>query len=87
MRGSAEAEKQREQIREEAERFQKQMEEYVMQAEKALEAQDFKQSALFYGKAAEVAKNVGDKDKVVQFSAQAEELLKIHKDLEKQRGK
>ncbi len=34
-------------------------------------------------KQSEVAKNVGDKDKVVQFSAQAEELLKIAKDLEK----
>lgn len=76
-------EKEREDLRKEAERFQKQMEEYVQEAEKALETQDFQASAKAYGKAAEVAKNIGDKDKVVQFSAQAEELLKISKDLEK----
>jgi SCP-2 sterol transfer family len=83
----AAASREREEMRAEAERFQKQMEEYVQEAEKALEDQDFLGSAKAYGKAAEVAKNIGDKDKVVQFSAQAEELLKIHKDLEKERKK
>lgn len=84
---TASDQKEQEDLKKEAERFQKQMEEYVQEAEKALETQDFMASAKAYGKAAEVAKNIGDKDKVVQFSAQAEELLKIAKDLNKEKDK
>lgn len=56
---------------------------FIQKAEQSLEAQDFESAAKFYAKAAEVARDMGDKEKVVQFSSQAEELLKIAKDLAK----
>ena len=57
----------------------------VQKAEAALEQQDFLASAKFYAKAAEIAKNIGDKDKVVQFSAQSEELQNIYNEIQKSR--
>ncbi|MHA1731355.1 MAG: SCP2 sterol-binding domain-containing protein [Promethearchaeota archaeon] len=67
----------------EALRFQKEMEDLVASAERAMEEQDFLSAAKFYAKAAEVARKVGDKAKVQGFSAQAEELKKIAQDLGK----
>lgn len=74
-----------EEAKEETVKFQKQIDECVQKAEAALEKQDFLASAKFYAEAANVAKSIGDKDKVVQFSAQAEELKKISDEIEKSR--
>ena len=71
--------------RKETMKIQKQMDEFVQKAETALEQQDFKASAKFYAEAANLAKNVGDKDKVVQFAAQAEELKKIADEIDQSR--
>lgn len=81
----AEFEKEVEEAKEETLKFQKQMDECVQKAEAALEKQDFLISAKFYAEAANVAKNIGDKDKVVQFSAQAEELKKIADEINRSR--
>lgn len=76
-----EFEKQRKKVSEEVMKNQQKLDGFVQKAEQALEGQDFETAAKFYAKAAEVAREMGDKEKVVQFSAQAEELLKIAKDL------
>lgn len=74
-------EKKRQDAADEIAKNQQKLDEFVQKAEQALEGQDFEGAAKFYAKAAEVAKGMGDKEKVVQFSAQSEELLKIAKDL------
>jgi hypothetical protein len=74
-------EKKRKEVAEEIVKAQQKLDGFVQKAEQALEGQDFETAAKFYAKAAETAKEMGDKEKVVQFSAQAEELLKIAKDL------
>ncbi|MCP4761033.1 MAG: hypothetical protein GY870_04575 [archaeon] len=74
-----------EEAKEETLKIQKQMDECVHKAEVALEGQDFISSAKYYAEAANIAKNIGDKDKVVQFSAQAEELKKIADEINKSR--
>lgn len=79
----AQFEKEREETAREMAKYQKDMEEAVIAAEKAMEDQDFRRAAQFYAKAAEAARQMGDKEKVLGFSAQAEELKKIADDLEK----
>lgn len=79
----AEYEKEREETAKEMTKWQKEMEEAVVAAEKAMEDQDFKRAAQFYAKAAEAARQLGDKEKTLGFSAQAEELKKISEDLDK----
>jgi len=81
----AEYEKEVEEAKKETLKFQKQIDEFVQKAEKALEEHDFLMAAKYYAEAANVAKNIGDKDKVVQFNAQATELKKIADDLAKSR--
>ncbi len=76
-----EFDKKRKEVSEEVLKNQEKLDGFVQKAEQALEAQDFETAAKLYAKAAEVAKEMGDKEKVVQFSAQAEELTKIAKDL------
>lgn len=73
----------RKKVAEEVIKNQKKIDSFIQKAEEALEGQDFDTSAKFYAKAAEIAKEIGDKEKVVQFSAQAEELKKIAEDLRK----
>lgn len=76
-----EFEKKRKEVAEEVLKNQQKMDKFVQNAEKALGEKDFEAAAKYYAKAASVAKDMGDKEKVVQFQAQAEELLKIAKDL------
>lgn len=76
-----EFEKKRKEVAGEVLKNQQKLDGFIQKAEQALEAQDFESAAKFYAKAAETAREMGDKEKVVQFSAQAEELLKIAKDL------
>ncbi|GAB4305679.1 MAG: hypothetical protein Kow0069_01800 [Promethearchaeota archaeon] len=80
----AEFEAERKDAAERAQKLQKEMEDLVQSAERAMEDQDFKGAAKFYAKAAEVARRMGDRQRVQGFSTQAEELLKIAKDLEKE---
>ncbi|MHA1871658.1 MAG: SCP2 sterol-binding domain-containing protein [Promethearchaeota archaeon] len=81
----AQFEKDIEESKKEILKFEKEIDEMVQKAEAALEQQDFLASAKFYAKAAEIAKNIGDKDKVVQFSAQSEELQNIYNEIQKSR--
>jgi len=76
-------EKKRKEAADEIVKNQQKLDGFIQKAEQSLEGQDFESAAKFYAKAAEVARDMGDKEKVVQFSAQAEELLKIAKDLSK----
>lgn len=80
-------ERQVEEDKKETLKFHKMMDESVKKAEQALERQDFIASAKHYAEAANIAKNIGDRDKVVQFSAQAEELKKIADEIDKSRKK
>ncbi|MFO8019487.1 MAG: hypothetical protein R6U96_12730 [Promethearchaeia archaeon] len=76
-----EFEKRRKKVEEEVLENQKKMDKMVQNAEQALGDKDFEAAAKYYAKAASMAKDMGDKEKVVQFQAQAEELLKIAEDL------
>ncbi|TFF90738.1 MAG: hypothetical protein EU548_01510, partial [Promethearchaeota archaeon] len=71
-----EFEEKRKKVAEDVLKNQQKLDGFIQKAEKALSGQDFEAAAKFYAKAAEIAKEMGDKEKVVQFSAQAEELLK-----------
>ncbi len=76
-----EYEQKRQDVADEMAKNQQKLDEFVQKAEQALESQDFEAAAKLYAKAAETAKEMGDKEKVIQFSAQSEELIKIAKDL------
>jgi len=83
----AQYQKEIEEAKKETLKFQKQIDQFVQKAEQALEEHDFLMAAKYYTEAANIAKNIGDKDKVVQFSAQAAELKKIADELERSRKK
>jgi len=75
----------RERIREEVTQLVKKKEEYIINAELALNNQDFIASANYYDQAARVASKLGDKDYFLTYSTQAEDIRKLAKELELKR--
>lgn len=69
----------REEAKEQTMKLQEEMNECVKKAEQALGNQDFTGAADWYAKAAAAAKNIGDRERIIQFQTQAEELYKYAK--------
>jgi hypothetical protein len=73
----------REDAKEQTMKLQEQMNDFMKKAEQAFGNQDFEGAAKFYAEAAAVAKNIGDRDRIIQFQTQAEELKKLAKEQKK----
>jgi len=82
-KGGISAAREREKAKEEQTKLAEQMNDFVKKAEEALAQEDFHGAAKFYAEAVNVARNAGDRDAVLQFSQQAEELEKMAQELKK----
>lgn len=75
----------REEAKEQTMKLQEQMNDFMKKAEQAFANQDFEGAAKFYAEAAAVAKNIGDRDRIIQFQTQSEELYKLAKEQAKKK--
>ena len=75
----------REEAKEQTMKLQEQMNDFMKKAEQAFSNQDFEGAAKLYAEAAAVAKNIGDRDRIIQFQTQSEELYKLAKEQAKKK--